>query len=258
MTLRPKNICESCRYTWYPKGNDLARQCPSCGSEDTGFAPEPPPRSDPPPARIPWVGICGCVVCFALSLVIVTWTTLALLDDPDRKRPDGPRAKKTEKDDRPTPKGEEKPSPKTVEPPVKVAKVDPPEEKPGPTTTPRPMPPDEPERPKQAEEKKPKQPPPPEEVGILTARNQVEKWRGKRVRITTVVTSWEEYGTGVKLTITQAGDTVCVMEVDEGERKKLPSPLPAGKWKVTVEATVKGRSEGQLELSDVKVVKSGE
>lgn len=33
-TKRSQNKCNSCRYTWYPKGKDLSRECPNCKSKD--------------------------------------------------------------------------------------------------------------------------------------------------------------------------------------------------------------------------------
>lgn len=33
-TLRSQNKCNDCRYTWYPRGKNLSRVCPSCGSEN--------------------------------------------------------------------------------------------------------------------------------------------------------------------------------------------------------------------------------
>jgi len=33
-TLRNQNKCNDCRYTWYPRGKNLSRVCPSCGSEN--------------------------------------------------------------------------------------------------------------------------------------------------------------------------------------------------------------------------------
>ncbi len=32
MTKRPKNVCGSCGYRWYPRGKNLSRKCPNCGS----------------------------------------------------------------------------------------------------------------------------------------------------------------------------------------------------------------------------------
>jgi hypothetical protein len=34
---RPQNICHSCHYTWYPRGKNLSRYCPYCGSTNTGL-----------------------------------------------------------------------------------------------------------------------------------------------------------------------------------------------------------------------------
>lgn len=36
-TLRSQNKCNDCRYTWYPRGKNLSRMCPSCGSENVGI-----------------------------------------------------------------------------------------------------------------------------------------------------------------------------------------------------------------------------
>ncbi|TXI89583.1 MAG: hypothetical protein E6Q40_02100 [Cupriavidus sp.] len=33
-TLRSQNKCNDCRYTWYPRGKNLSRVCPNCGSEN--------------------------------------------------------------------------------------------------------------------------------------------------------------------------------------------------------------------------------
>ncbi|AXV74734.1 hypothetical protein CJO75_17340 (plasmid) [Ralstonia solanacearum] len=32
MTKRPQNVCENCRYTWYPRGKAISLKCPKCGS----------------------------------------------------------------------------------------------------------------------------------------------------------------------------------------------------------------------------------
>lgn len=37
-TKRSQNRCKSCGYTWYPRGKSISLKCPSCGSEDVGFA----------------------------------------------------------------------------------------------------------------------------------------------------------------------------------------------------------------------------
>ncbi|MDY0748428.1 hypothetical protein SNE35_28270 [Paucibacter sp. R3-3] len=36
-TLRSQNKCNDCRYTWYPRGKNLSRVCPSCGSENVAI-----------------------------------------------------------------------------------------------------------------------------------------------------------------------------------------------------------------------------
>lgn len=36
-TKRPQNRCSECGYTWYPRGKNLSRWCPYCGSRNTDF-----------------------------------------------------------------------------------------------------------------------------------------------------------------------------------------------------------------------------
>jgi hypothetical protein len=33
----PKNMCYNCWYTWYPRGKNISRNCPYCGSNRTGL-----------------------------------------------------------------------------------------------------------------------------------------------------------------------------------------------------------------------------
>lgn len=37
-TKRPQNACRRCGYTWYPRGKDVSRSCPGCGSRDVELA----------------------------------------------------------------------------------------------------------------------------------------------------------------------------------------------------------------------------
>ena len=37
-TKRSQNKCKDCRYTWYPRGKDLSRECPNCKSTNVTFA----------------------------------------------------------------------------------------------------------------------------------------------------------------------------------------------------------------------------
>jgi uncharacterized paraquat-inducible protein A len=39
MTKRRLNVCEDCKYTWYPRGKDLSPKCPQCGSTKTKIKP---------------------------------------------------------------------------------------------------------------------------------------------------------------------------------------------------------------------------
>lgn len=36
MPKRPRNFCRDCLYTWHPRGGNLAKRCPDCGSERVG------------------------------------------------------------------------------------------------------------------------------------------------------------------------------------------------------------------------------
>lgn len=123
------------------------------------------------------------------------------------------------------------------------------------------------EAPKPAEVVKPrpkKEPPPKveakkdEPLGFIAALSQVATLKGKRAKISGIVSSWEPSGAGLTLVFRQLGDTVCEMSISEAERKKLPAALPPSKWRVTVDAKVEGRVSGRLELSDVKIIKYGE
>src|SRR5262249_54590086 len=39
VSFRSLNKCNSCGDTWYPRGRDLSRRCPSCGSGNVVYAP---------------------------------------------------------------------------------------------------------------------------------------------------------------------------------------------------------------------------
>jgi hypothetical protein len=39
MTMRPKNQCNRCGYTWYPRGKNVSNKCPNCGSGAVQVAP---------------------------------------------------------------------------------------------------------------------------------------------------------------------------------------------------------------------------
>lgn len=39
-SFRPQNACHKCRDTWYPKGRNLSKKCPNCGSPKTYILPE--------------------------------------------------------------------------------------------------------------------------------------------------------------------------------------------------------------------------
>lgn len=66
-TLRPLNQCNDCGDTWYPRGSDLSDRCPTCRSENTGFAPFYRTASSG----------CGCLGCgtivklFLLGVVVL-------------------------------------------------------------------------------------------------------------------------------------------------------------------------------------------
>jgi predicted nucleic acid-binding Zn-ribbon protein len=33
-----QNKCKKCGYTWYPRGKNISRKCPGCGSNEVGYA----------------------------------------------------------------------------------------------------------------------------------------------------------------------------------------------------------------------------
>lgn len=37
MTLRPQNICLDCNHPFSPRGHDLSRRCPDCGSRNIDY-----------------------------------------------------------------------------------------------------------------------------------------------------------------------------------------------------------------------------
>lgn len=76
-TKRPLNVCRECGQTWYPRGANLSRRCPNCGSSNV---------------RVSYAG-CVSVIVFALFF----WWLLG--GDGDRavsetatQRPQGARA----------------------------------------------------------------------------------------------------------------------------------------------------------------------
>ncbi len=42
MAERPQNRCAQCEDTWYPRGRDLSKKCPTCGSDRVEIVPAPP------------------------------------------------------------------------------------------------------------------------------------------------------------------------------------------------------------------------
>ena len=57
MTARPQNCCRNCHYTWYPRGKNLSRVCPNCGSSAIDFA-----------STIAWEQFCAAVDAFFTGL----------------------------------------------------------------------------------------------------------------------------------------------------------------------------------------------
>ena len=53
MTQRPQNCCKRCQYTWFPRGKNVSRKCPHCGSTEVDLVPLPPLA----PAAMGCVGI---------------------------------------------------------------------------------------------------------------------------------------------------------------------------------------------------------
>jgi hypothetical protein len=65
-TLRPRNLCTSCDYEWFPRGRDLSEQCPQCGSADVMVKP------------FPWkVWAIGSAMWLGLSLLLAFYFMFA-------------------------------------------------------------------------------------------------------------------------------------------------------------------------------------
>jgi predicted nucleic acid-binding Zn-ribbon protein len=57
---RPENRCLTCGHNWSPRGHDLARRCPDCGSRDVQLKPGASAS-----------GVCGCLLLAVLALLAV-------------------------------------------------------------------------------------------------------------------------------------------------------------------------------------------
>jgi hypothetical protein len=111
---------------------------------------------------------------------------------------------------------------------------------------------------------KPTPPPPPkvepkveskdDAIGMLTARNKAAELKGKRVKITGIVSSWEASGGSITLTFRSGGSRVCEITLSGDQRKKVPGAVPESKWRITIDAEGNGMRDGLLSLSDVKVI----
>ena len=62
-TKQPQNKCETCQYTWYPRGKSRSLKCPSCGSRNVKVL----------------GGCCGPAALLALSLFAGTILLVILL-----------------------------------------------------------------------------------------------------------------------------------------------------------------------------------
>ena len=59
MTERPLNACHDCDDTWHPRGRDLSKKCPCCGSRDVYIV-----QYAPDDSWKYWLG--GVALCVAL------------------------------------------------------------------------------------------------------------------------------------------------------------------------------------------------
>lgn len=50
VTMRPLNECKDCKHTWHPRGHNLSRRCPNCGSRAVAIS------------TLPAAGVLGIVV----------------------------------------------------------------------------------------------------------------------------------------------------------------------------------------------------
>ncbi|HEY1191624.1 MAG TPA: hypothetical protein VGE74_28585 [Gemmata sp.] len=110
MPRRPLNECAHCRYTWQPRGNDLSRRCPNCGTVFNDRSTSRVRRSSAPVIGCAALLLGGCVLfasCAGLGFLG------SLNKDEAKKSPatsadkrDGPAPDKTaETNKAPTPKG---------------------------------------------------------------------------------------------------------------------------------------------------------
>ena len=58
LTKHSLNLCQTCRYTWYPKGKAVSMRCPCCGGRNVTIAPQAAPQ-----------GCAGCARGCALLVV---------------------------------------------------------------------------------------------------------------------------------------------------------------------------------------------
>nr|WKF61616.1 hypothetical protein HUO10_006148 [Paraburkholderia busanensis] len=66
MSLRPQNHCNSCSYTWFPRGKHRSLRCPGCGGSNVEIVQRPVRSSSG----------CGPVVLVAvLVIVAIIWAT---------------------------------------------------------------------------------------------------------------------------------------------------------------------------------------
>ena len=66
---RPLNYCSSCGHSWFPRGHDLARKCPACGSDLVDGPASNEPASDP------WVlPVLLLVLLGPVLLVVLAWS----------------------------------------------------------------------------------------------------------------------------------------------------------------------------------------
>jgi hypothetical protein len=91
-------------------------------------------------------------------------------------------------------------------------------------------------------------------IGMLTARDRASDLKGKRAKMTGLVSSWEADGDSAMLTFRAGGARICEISLSGGERKKIPEGLPPSKWRITIDAKINGQRDGLVILSDVKVI----
>lgn len=100
MAERPLNKCFDCKWQWHPKGHDLSRCCPHCGSRRVALAssfwPPPQPAAQSHTAKAAEPGatpqaLLGCLGIATAAFLLTCMGCIALIKDDSGSRNTRPR-----------------------------------------------------------------------------------------------------------------------------------------------------------------------